>query len=823
MATRQIIRWNRPRWASPFSKHAKSHIAEADKLKAYKDAVVDAATVGATLWFSYLFVLFYLLVAVAGVTHTDLFLENPVKLPFLNVDLPLVGFFWFGPTLFLIVHAYVLLHFSLLTRKARALEFELSRASDRGIANEQRELLPNNIFVQLLAGPHDSRAGLIGLMLRIIVIVSLAVGPVSLLVFFVLQFLPYHSSSVTWWQRLAVILDLSLVWSLWPFIIGGLPLTVGWRSRFFRYVFGGELLTILTVIFVFMIATFPGEFLDSIPFSVRFIPIPAAQPSRSPTYPPGGLRIPAGRQMLVLHRTADGQMIVSRPPTPPQELADQEKSENEVAADKMSSLKTIEQWLGSIGWVSLHRLLVDGEIDLRTQRPRSIFANRLVIPGFDLRADPKFDSMTKIASLPRTVSWRSRNLRGAVLIDSTLPKADFTAADLSGAYFDGADLRAAIFGCAPSGLETGTGLLEAADADSDCARLEGARFIASRLQGANFQGAQAKEASFSSANLRGAFMSAANLQGANFWDAHLEGAMLSDADLRGASLSVAHSEGADLSGVDAQGANFVGSHLEGASLARANLQIANFWRAHLQASLLSDVDLEGAYLDDADLEGSVLGRSDPATQDDDTRTKLQGASFRGTWVWRTDASNVDGTTEVRAINVRVNPRPVCPNEQQNDRCKDPKEVYEQLTRVIKDNVPTGPDLPSWWDPQAKALERIRRLNPEASLANEETTSNFWNSMKPIASEKDSPYEISLAKLLIKSGCADDGAPYVAAQMLNLFSERVFSKESSQPRLVAEAILDKQRCPASALLSEYQNDAFRRLRDGTWLFPDDSPN
>src|SRR5204863_319329 len=91
--------------------------SKAEELQALRDAVVDAATVGAGLWFSYLFVLFYLLIAVGGVTHVDLFLENPVKLPFLNVDLPLLGFFWLGPLIFLIVHAYVLLHFVFLAGK----------------------------------------------------------------------------------------------------------------------------------------------------------------------------------------------------------------------------------------------------------------------------------------------------------------------------------------------------------------------------------------------------------------------------------------------------------------------------------------------------------------------------------------------------------------------------------------------------------------------------------------------------------------------------------------------------------------------------------
>jgi hypothetical protein len=60
--------------------------AKANDLEAIRDAVVDAAKISAGLWLSYLFVLFYLFVAAGGVTHKDLFLESPVKLPFLNVD-----------------------------------------------------------------------------------------------------------------------------------------------------------------------------------------------------------------------------------------------------------------------------------------------------------------------------------------------------------------------------------------------------------------------------------------------------------------------------------------------------------------------------------------------------------------------------------------------------------------------------------------------------------------------------------------------------------------------------------------------------------------
>ena len=60
--------------------------ASADDLQQIKKAVEDAPSVSGGLWLSsYLFVLFYFAVAAGAVTHSDLFLENPVKLPFLNI------------------------------------------------------------------------------------------------------------------------------------------------------------------------------------------------------------------------------------------------------------------------------------------------------------------------------------------------------------------------------------------------------------------------------------------------------------------------------------------------------------------------------------------------------------------------------------------------------------------------------------------------------------------------------------------------------------------------------------------------------------------
>jgi hypothetical protein len=58
--------------------------------------------------------------------------------------------------------------------------------------------LPSNIFVQFLAGPAEIRDGLMGLMLWLIALISLVIGPICLLLFFALQFLPYHETAITW-------------------------------------------------------------------------------------------------------------------------------------------------------------------------------------------------------------------------------------------------------------------------------------------------------------------------------------------------------------------------------------------------------------------------------------------------------------------------------------------------------------------------------------------------------------------------------------------------------------------------------------------------
>jgi hypothetical protein len=128
---------------------------KADDLDAIKSAFDDAASVGGGLWLSYLFVLFYLAVAAGAVTHEDLFFERAVKLPFLNIELPLLAFFFLAPIVFTIAHAYTLVHLVMLTDKAKRYHqalYDPKRAVDSAARQNLQWQLPSNIFIQFLAG-----------------------------------------------------------------------------------------------------------------------------------------------------------------------------------------------------------------------------------------------------------------------------------------------------------------------------------------------------------------------------------------------------------------------------------------------------------------------------------------------------------------------------------------------------------------------------------------------------------------------------------------------------------------------------------------------
>jgi hypothetical protein len=231
-------------------------------LETARKAVEDTAAVGAGLWLSYLFVLFYLAVAAGAVTHADMLLQKPVKLPFLNIELPLLAFFFLAPLLFLLTHAYTLVHLVLVANRVTQFNEEL-RASREDPALWRRQL-PSNVFVQFLGAPEQDRYGPFGLLLAAILWVTLVIAPIALFLLLQIQFLPYHSRWITWTSRIVLTLDLGLLWWLWRDILRSRARGADARSwKRVAKATAGAVLTPAIILFACGVATLPGEWQEA--------------------------------------------------------------------------------------------------------------------------------------------------------------------------------------------------------------------------------------------------------------------------------------------------------------------------------------------------------------------------------------------------------------------------------------------------------------------------------------------------------------------------------------------------------------------------------
>ena len=216
-----------------------------------------------------------------------IFVGTRLKLPFLNVELPLKAFFALAPFVVLIIHAYALMHFIMLGKKASRFHNELRRqfpdqqtetqksgtapdGAHKDIRDKLRRLLPSNIFVQILAGPPELRGGVFGSMLKLIALTTLVVFPILLLLLLQIQFLPFHDVMITWAQRTALILDVVFLWLLRPPIFADLSVESSFgRARPFSRTLRGfglglaGVISIVALWFSIVVATIPGEWQET--------------------------------------------------------------------------------------------------------------------------------------------------------------------------------------------------------------------------------------------------------------------------------------------------------------------------------------------------------------------------------------------------------------------------------------------------------------------------------------------------------------------------------------------------------------------------------
>jgi uncharacterized protein YjbI with pentapeptide repeats len=790
-----------------------SFASKATDLQALRDAVVDAAGVGTGLWLSYLFALFYFAIAAGAVTHRDLLLENPVKLPFLNVELPLKAFFVLGPLVFLIIHAYVLLHFVLLAGKIGAfhkqLQAEISGDDRRA---ELRRQLPSNIFVQSLAGPRDVRGGLLGFLLKSILWISLIAGPIALLILFQLQFLPYHSAWITNWQRMALVIDLALLWILWPPIARSeaklLPLSDLRRPKIQAW----ACLSVLPVLLVVTIATFPGEWLEENLPSFRLVP------TAWPKLPPESAYADNTRSQNQSPKAA----LTGQPPETPVAGPTPFDTSNGIittilALMKLGSLdellavsfpdyvpfkKAVTAAFASTEPRSLHDLLVAGTINYVTDSPNSLWSNVLVLPDFKAGDRLNLDG-DKIAIRSDALSLRGRDLQGAVFVRAHLENANFTGGILRDVTFWGADLSGAQFECDIIEMEP-----------ARCTSLKRTVFDFASLQGASFDGAKLQDATFRGALIDGASFDYAQLHGANFdplpdppYPTRLRAASFVGAKLQGASFRAAQVQGANFKGAALQGSSFAAASLRDADLSGAGLQGADLAGAELRGANLKDAQLQGAFLAaaslrDADLSGTGLQGADL------TGARLQGAALRRVFVWRTNAPDQQQANGALIDAPESGARYLglgCDLEFP-EACDWTEKTYKMLKAMIELDVPAG-------SPRGAALMRIAVLEKSPYIPAQPSAkawANLASSKKLLGSPKPLPYPQRLAQSLEEIGCAAE-PPYVVAAIGDQLGDR-FDENSPEAAALAKAFLTRQTCTGAQRLSKRDREGLREIWD-----------
>ena len=498
------------------------------------EAVNRSSDTAHTGWLIFLAIMAYLMIAVAGVTHKDLLLEQPVELPVLQVQIQLTQFFQFAPLVLVLMHLGLIAQLVLLARETLELDqgIRMLETTDRR-THPLRLELNNYFFVQAIAGPH--RSAVMSAFLHGMSWLTLVILPVLIMLYMQVVFLPYHNIGIAWTQRLLLVADIAILILIGVFLS---RMETSFFTAFLRnstahpFTFlSTALLLIAVALFSFFVATIPGEALDRLTWPMRGITHVDGS-AMSGRAAQAGFQLPfmsgnADEALLGIFRrnlhVTDTDLVVDHDQTP---------------GEQSLSLRGRDLRYAQLDRTDLHQADLTGA-DLQDAS----------LTGTDLRGALLHcaDINELLLSQDRKAA-RCTSARGANFTRARLGDARLTGIDARGAIFDDANLEGAVLSYSRlTGANFSSANLEKAELQGGV-EAQGANFLIAALQGADLNGAQLQYADFSSASLQGAVLSYAQLQGAILRDADFEGASLGHARLEGADMTNARIQGADLRG-----------------------------------------------------------------------------------------------------------------------------------------------------------------------------------------------------------------------------------------------------------------------------------
>ena len=589
----------------------------ADHVEKLLDAANSASQTVAALHVGFLAFVAYLGVIVWGTSHEDLLRISPVKLPILDVELPLTAFYNFVPWMVVLLHFNLLMQLELLSCKLWNLD---SCLPDNENGQQVRDRLFIFPFTHLIVG----RSGvlLIRWLLSLVVGITVIALPLFMLLAAQIRFLPFHDEAITWSQRFAIWVDAAMLLALWPLTASPQDKALEWwRNAGFRllghwpqwfcylckrawYQFsmyfrrlsahsdqlpkqpespvGAEpkgmivlLVSVPLVILLSIVAVIPGSmtvqaYYNPPPENVQ----PMATSSDAPSYFEDWLIRKAPTSWLSVAAYVNGVVTCKT-------LPQAEKSDASI----------LQVMLGPCTWFNWG--LFPRNLDLKEARlvPKEVTLSQLT-RAIDPNKKTRDNAFKEFDGL----NLQNRDLRFANLQGAVLPKADIRHVQLQGAVLLQAKLQGAI--------------------GWDRTQLQGAILGGTQLQGAGLVVADLRNANLQGAALQGANLGWATLQSADLRGANLQGAILQKADL----------SAADLRGANLQGANLRTANLQGASLDYAQLQGADMVEANLQGAVLLDAALQGSDWAKSTLDGAFIGAENPLpTWDDQARKQLEAS------------------------------------------------------------------------------------------------------------------------------------------------------------------------------------------------------
>ena len=525
-----------------------NHIGE--RVKLALESANDSARHFRTVYSFYLFFALYFLINVLVTDQELLFREGHIQMPIVNVSVPVVRFFIVSPLVLLILHLNLLIQALFLSKKIALYSLELARFG--GSEKSNREAL-DSLFpmplVYLIANSYKNKSMI--WLLGTVVFISIAILPITILIFSQVQFLPYQNENFTWIHRITVLVDIGMLCWIWPHIT--LP-NKSWRDGYRKIGYRNLFLAtmILSVLFTFAFYVTGGGISRL---------LPEALDNRLSTYYKRNFDLST-------------KVLVSEEPAP-----------------VLLSAHYSAECIPKIG-EDCNSRIIKPESEFWCKQAKPLILNKRILKGAILSNTILCAVKLEDADLTGA-KLKDANMNEAYLFKANLTKADLTEANLSEANLSEANL-------------TRADLSEANLTEADLTRAD---LTEANLTEADLSGADLVEANLFGADLEYADLTEADLFGANLSEANLFGADLAEANLFGADL-----EYADLTEADLFGADLVLANLTEANLTRADLTEADLAEANLTRADLTGADLSGADLDEADLTGANLFFTNGVTQ-----------------------------------------------------------------------------------------------------------------------------------------------------------------------------------------------------------------